>query len=106
MSIAELSERVRLERKTLTDDGAGGAVETWNLVVECWAAVRPMTGKEQEEAMRNEAELGYTVVMRYRQVSAADRLVWRGRPMNIRAVRDAGPRALYLRLDCDLGVPT
>lgn len=101
--IGKLDQRVSLQSKTLTDDGAGGASETWTEYAEVWAQVRPMTGREREIAMRNEAHANYVVTIRHRTVSPLDRILWRGRYLNIRFVKEAGPRNQYLDIEAEMG---
>lgn len=105
MSSGELDERVSLQRLTPKRDGAGGATETWAEYAEVWAKVRPMTGRERENAARTEALSDYVVKIRYRaDVRAADRIVWRDRELNVRFMKDRGPRELYLELEAQMGV--
>jgi SPP1 family predicted phage head-tail adaptor len=102
--IGELSERLGLERKTRTPDGAGGASVAWTEYAEVWALVRPMSGRERAHAAREEANALYLVVIRYRDdVLDADRLAWRGRHLNIRFRKDRGPRPLWLEFEAEMG---
>lgn len=105
-AIGELDERITLQRKSLADDGAGGATVSWSDVAEVWAHVRAMSGREREQSMRNEGTADYVVVIRRRELLPADRIVWRGRYLNIRNLRDDGPREPYLRIDAEMGAPT
>ena len=105
--IGNLDQRITIERKTLTDDGAGGATVSWTALGDAWANVRPMNGREQIAAMRDEARQGYVVtIRRYPGLFPNDRLRWRLRVLNIRTVKDAGPSKGYLELDCELGEST
>lgn len=104
--IGKLDERISFERKTLTPDGSGGASESWAEYAEVWASVRPMSGRERERAMRNESAADYLITIRRREILATDRIVWRERYLNIRFVKDAGPRAHYLEIEAELGAAT
>lgn len=100
-----LDQQVSLQHRTLTDDGAGGATEAWTEYAAVWALVRPMSGRERENAMRNEATSNYLVVVRYRSdILERDRITWRGTNLNVRFVKDAGPRPLFLEIEVERGV--
>ena len=103
--IGQLDQRISLQHRTLTDDGAGGATEAWTEYAEVWASVRPMTGRERENAMRNEATSNYVVTVRYRSdILERDRIVWRSKELNIRFIKNAGPRPPFLDLEVEMGV--
>lgn len=104
--IGELSERVTLQTKTRTRDDMGGYAETWTSVATCWALVRPMSGKERALAAQQQASVNYKVVVRYRAVTTAQRLLWRGTPLNIRFIADRGPRSEFLEIEAEAGVET
>lgn len=96
--IGELRHRMRLEAVSRTPDGAGGADETWTLVAELWAALKPLSGQEGLEADRIAGHVTHEVVVRYRQgVVPAMRLVHGARAFDIRAVIDIEERRRFLR---------
>lgn len=100
----ELTERVKLFHKTRTPDGVGGAVVAWEQYAELWALVRPMSGREREQAMRQEASSLYLVVIRNRaDVLDADTIEWQGRNLNIRFSKGRGTRAPFLEIEAELG---
>jgi len=104
--IGELDQRVTLESATLAGDGAGGATQSWAAYATVWAKVRPMTGRERMHAERQEASADYLVVIRRRSdVLEKHRVGWRGRYLNVRFVREAGPRKAYLVLEAEMGAP-
>ena len=53
--IGELRQRVRLETATSTPDGGGGGAESWVLVAELWAAVKPLAGQSGLRRTRSRA---------------------------------------------------
>lgn len=102
--IGKLDERISLQRATLIADGQGGQSESWTEYAEVWASVRPMKGMERQASQREEAISDYLVTVRYLDdILDSDRIVWRGRQLNIRFKRDAGPRAQYLEIEAELG---
>jgi len=107
MTVNDLKDRVRLEQKLITPDGGGGHNESWSFVNEYWASVRPASGRELTSGGRIASEIIYRVIMRRPVgllVSNADRLIWRGHVLNVRAVLD-GPARDYLEIFCEAGAP-
>lgn len=99
-----LDQRVSLQRSTLVDDGAGGAAVSVVEYAEVWAYVHPMSGREREHAMRADSTANYLVVVRTRDdVLERDRIVWRGRTLNVRFARNKGPREEYLEIEAEMG---
>lgn len=99
----DLDQRISLQRRTTTRDGAGGAETTWTEYDEVWAMVKPMTGRERQNAMRAEATSDHLVVIRYRDdVKENDRAVWRGRSMNIRFINNKR-REAFMTIEAELG---
>lgn len=103
----ELTERVELQALTRTEDGYGGYTEAWAAYATVWARVRPLRGGERARAQAVEASANYLVVIRYRDdVEPTHQIVWRGKTLNVRFVSDEGPRAMYLPIECEEGVPS
>lgn len=103
----DLDQRVTIQAQARTDDGAGGAAVAWADIARVWAKVQPLSGKERLEAQQLEAPVMYRVTIRNRADVTADmRILWRGKAMNIRVIPEAGPRPIYLTLDCETGVAT
>lgn len=103
-TIGELNERVSLRRMSLAPDGAGGQTETWAEYAAVWARVRPMKGQERQNAQRQEAAADYVVTLRYRDdVLEADKIVWRGRDLNVRFISNAGVRSEFMDVEAELG---
>jgi len=111
---AALTERITFERVTLTSDGGGGSTEAWTTQYSCAARVMPMTGSkagnEQATADKLQAVVNYMVTVRRSTETAAitakDRIDWRGKKMQIRAIADSGPSPLYMEIICEAGVNT
>lgn len=103
--IGQLDQRVTLQAKTLARAGAGGSTASWSPGTEVWAHVRPLNGRERLQAERDEASSNYEVTIRYRSgIKEGDRVLWKGRYLNIRFVRREGVRPLYLVLEAEMGV--
>lgn len=101
----ELRERVTFRRKSEETDEYGTVSETLSDIATVWAHVRPMSGRERTQAQQLEANANYLVVVRNRdELTEADVVVWRGDTMNIRFIKDRGPRSLYLEIEAERGV--
>lgn len=63
-----LRERVKIQSDAKASDGAGGyTLTTPALVAEVWAAIEPLEGNEQIQAMQTEAKATHRVTIRYRE---------------------------------------
>lgn len=99
----QLDQRIALQRLTRIPDGGGGYAEDWQTYATVWAYVRPMSGRERYQAQQLEAAANYRITIRYRaDIDPADRILWRGKILNIRFIANAGPRDLYLTLDAEI----
>jgi SPP1 family predicted phage head-tail adaptor len=109
MNAGELRERITIERATTTSDGHGGRTVTWSPVYSngVWAKVQSVRGREEERQGRLSTVETYLVTVRFAvSVTTLDRVVWRGRTMNIRAVADREGTREWLTLECETGVAT
>ena len=108
--IGTLRERVCIEREVRTADAGGGTLVNWTPLGHAptvWARIEPLSGHELVQAMRLQARLTHKVTMRWRgDVTAAMRLVWGTRALNIRAVTNPDERRRYLELYCEEGAAT
>lgn len=99
--LGQLDQRVSLQRVERVSDGGGGFEETWVQIARLWARVVPASGEERLAAQQREAEIGYHVTIRYRELPEATlSVVWRGKRLAVLWPADAGPRSGFLTLDC------
>lgn len=100
-STGALRHLVVLQQPLRSDDGGGGATQTWETVAELWAAVHPVGGEERLSADALTGRLTHEVWIRYRPgVSPAMRFQHAGRTLEIRAVLEAGNLRHRLRCLC------
>lgn len=104
ISAGELTERITIQGETRTPDGYGGYTVEWTDVATVWARVVPLRGREQIEAQQLGASQMYRVTIRNRAVDPAQRIMWRGRVLNIREAPEVGSRALYKEILAEGGV--
>lgn len=101
MRAGRLNQRVTLERLSEKEDAYGATVKEWETVGTFWAAVEPLTGREIIAADAVTALSDIRVIMRFqRGITAADRLMHKGKPLEIKTVIDRRSRNRELELLC------
>lgn len=102
-----LREPVTVHRQVSASDGMGGQAIQWVDLLTASASVIPLSGREAVQAMQLQASVTHRVTMRYRaDLTPADRIIVRGKPMQIRAIINVEMRNRWLELICDDGVAT
>lgn len=100
-----MRQRVTLQQESRTPDTAGGASLSWVDVATLWAEVTPFPGSEALQAQKLTGSALYRVVLRYKDAVTADmRLVFKGRVLNIRSLRNVGERDRRLEIMAEEGV--
>jgi SPP1 family predicted phage head-tail adaptor len=97
---------VQFERRARSDDGAGGFSQTWGALAGAptRAYVKSKSGNERFASSRVEALATHSVVVRYFSgLTEADRVVFDGKPANIRFIDDLEQRKRWLRIDVQTG---
>lgn len=107
MDAGQLDQRVTIQSFTQAGDGGGGGPKTWTTIATVWAKVTPMGGKERLQAAQLESPANYHVTIRRRtDITAAKRILWQGKALNIRFDGFNNPRELYMTFDAEMGVQT
>jgi SPP1 family predicted phage head-tail adaptor len=108
MIAGQLRHKVRLETPAYTDDGQGGrtrAATPWTSLGYSWAAVEPLTSKDQFFAQHLQNRVSHRVTIRYRDdVTAECRVVFRSRTLTIRSLRNIDERDKEIELLCEENV--
>lgn len=104
--IGELDQRISFTRKVLAPDGMGGVLEAPREIIgECWALMKPLSGKERAAFGSVEASALYRCVIRRRaDIREDDTVEWEGVSFNVRAILDYGPREPFMELQVERGV--
>lgn len=101
MKAGQLDQRISLQRREQGEDEAGQPFDTWVIVGSCWAAVRPLRGREIIAADAVTAVMDVRVTMRYRpDVTTAMRVLHGTETYNITAVVDVNSGNRELELMC------
>lgn len=96
-----LRHKVQLQGLVTTTDPMGGRVETWSSLGDVWAKVEPLSGSQLYVAMRLDSRITHKVIIRYQPgVTAIDRVMFKGRALNIEAVINVEERDQWFELHC------
>ena len=100
-AIGTLTDRVQLKRRETLDDGGGGHERIYMPVNSVWARVRSLTGRQGTNADGRTVAVSHSVVLRFRSdVSPGDRIVYRGRNLDVVSTADLNGRRAYLSCAC------
>ncbi len=108
MPSARLTERITFQQEGTVDDGIGGQEDGWvDVFTRVSAAVRPLFGKEEENADQVQSTSRYRVIIRRNSAIRANmRILWASngdKVLNIVSLPDHGPRSLNMELLCEAG---
>jgi len=92
----------------MTSDGAGGQTKTYedlDRFPTVWASVAPVRGNESFTEDRTNATGMYLFTIRNRtDIDERTTIIWRDESYNIRQVKRAGGREMYLKIEAERGV--
>lgn len=108
IAAAQLDQRVSFKREVSTPDGMGGSTSEWTTVATVWGSVRPMRGREREQAQRLNAESNYIIavrdsVIRHYEIDERCKVTWHDTDFNIRFVPEKA-RERFCELEVERGV--
>ena len=107
VTAGELTERIALQHKTVTQAANGEPSTTWAPVGELWSRVQQLTGRDQIAAQQVQYPADVRIVIRYRAGLTPEdhRITWRGNPYEIvgQPAR-VGPRGEWLEIMATHGV--
>lgn len=99
--IGTLRDRVQLQRKDTVAEAEGGHAVSYASVATVWARVTSLKGRIGREADARAARISHTVVMRFRtDIGAGDRIVYRGRNLEIQSADDLNGKRAFLNCAC------
>lgn len=99
--IGTLTDRVQLRRRDSTAQDGGGHGWVFVPIASVWARVRGLSGRQGTSADGRAVVVSHSVVMRFRSdVSPGDRIVYRGRNLDVVSVADLNGRKAYLACNC------
>jgi SPP1 family predicted phage head-tail adaptor len=105
--LGTLTDRIVLKRKVTTDEDEGGETAVYSTLATVWARVRALGTRQSFEADARGQSVSHAVVMRYRtDLKAGDRIVSRGRDLEVLGTSDLNGRRAYLSCQCSERVVT
>ncbi len=100
-AIGTLTDRVQVQRKMMAPDPGGGHATSFVPFGATWARVRSLSARTAMATDARTAEASHSVVMRFRSdIGAGDRVIYRGRALEIIGTRDMNGRRAYLACTC------
>jgi len=100
-AVGTLTERVQLARKTVVPQPEGGHATIYVPMQKAWARVRSLAGRMAVSSDARAANVSHSVVLRFRgDVAPGDRIVYRGRNLEIVSAADINGRRAYLSCQC------
>lgn len=107
MHPSKLNKRIKIMRYLKQSDGAGGYLdnwkteEGWQVVTNTWGQIRPLRGREFDQAQQSQSEVTHKIVLRYRKdIDKSMIIVHESRRFNIDYILDIDERKRYLELQC------
>jgi SPP1 family predicted phage head-tail adaptor len=102
IKIGDLRHRLNLERPARTSDNAGGFTKTWQHVVELWAQINPVSGRESLRKKRNTSRITHEIIIRYRKnILPTMRFTKGSRTFEILAILNEDEQNHWLKCHCE-----
>lgn len=99
--IGTLTDRVQLKRRESLAEAGGGHARLYVPLANAWARVRSLSGREGTDADGRTVAISHSVVLRFRSdLGPGDRIVYRGRNLEIVSAADLNGRKAYLGCTC------
>jgi len=96
-----LTDRVQFRRRETTGEDEGGHVALFVPVTSLWARVRSLAGRQGTSMDGRTVEISHAVVLRFRNdIKPGDRIVYRGRNLDVVSAADLNGRKVYLSCAC------
>jgi SPP1 family predicted phage head-tail adaptor len=106
-AISSMRERVTIERQVVTPDEMGGETRSWQPWRTVWAEVKPTRGGEQVLGEAIVGQQGFVVRVRFVEgLGITDRIVWRGKRLNVLAAVDNTGARNFTWITTDTGLVT
>ena len=101
MKAGALDQRIVIERLVEGYDELGQPINDWLPIVQTWAHVQPLVGREYLAAGALLSEVTARISLRYRPgITAADRVIHDGKVYGITSVADVHSSRRELQLQC------
>lgn len=99
--LGTLTDRVTLKRKITSSEPEGGEVAGYSALSTVWARVRQLSARSAYAQDARGRSISHSVVLRFRtDLKPGDRIVYRGRDLEIEGLADINGRRAYLGCQC------
>lgn len=98
MRAGPLRHRVTIQELAEVQNTFGEVPQVWQDAEVSWASVEPLAGRELFAAQQVRPELTHKIVMRYRQISTKNRILFGNRIFNIDSVVNKDERNVMLTI--------
>lgn len=106
-STGTLTDRVDLKQRMTSQEDEGGEIALYTPIATVWARVRSLNGWHSQQNDARGVVATHSVVLRFRTgVSPGDRIVYRGRNLEVLSANDLNGRHTYLSCLCTEGTVT
>ncbi|AOY76915.1 phage head closure protein [Clostridium formicaceticum] len=107
MNVGKLNKRIKFLKFEKVQDGAGGFLDNWETeegwkeIASVWANIRPLKGREFEQAQQGQAEVTHKVIIRYRKdIDKSMIIKLNNRRFDISYIMNIDEENKYLELQC------
>ena len=99
--VGTLTDRVQLKSRQSLGDGGGGHERIFVPLNSVWARVRSLGGRQGTSADGQAVAISHSVVLRFRtDIGPGDRIIYRGRNLDVVSAADLNGRRAYLSCAC------
>ena len=99
--IGTLTDRIQLFGKSSASEDEGGEIAIYTPLATVWARVRQLSARQVFAEDARGQSVSHSVVLRFLpDLKPGDRVVYRGRTLEIEGVADLNGRRAYLSLQC------
>ncbi|KKB76413.1 hypothetical protein VW35_16505 [Devosia soli] len=99
--IGTLTDRVQLRRRESVAEPEGGHARIFVPMGNAWARVRSLSGRQGNNADGRTVAISHAVVLRFRpDLGPGDRIIYRGRNLDVVSAADLNGRRAYLSCSC------
>ncbi|GEQ97066.1 hypothetical protein JCM17844_07030 [Iodidimonas gelatinilytica] len=106
LDAGRLDQRVEHQRPHWLTDEAGAPVESWEGLGRLWATVVPLGAEDPLSADRPHNRVRYRLIIRaLADMRPGDRVLWRGRALDIRSIAPHAADTTFLTLGCEERLP-
>jgi SPP1 family predicted phage head-tail adaptor len=100
-ALGTLTDRVQLRRRETVAEAEGGHTALYVPMATVWARVRSLAGRQGQTADGRAVAISHAVVLRFRNdIGPGDRIVYRGRNLDVVSAADLNGRRAYVSCTC------